>query len=65
MDGVIPERRWRCAQNKNSLTIFRASTVEQVEPDVGNIAELTKQLNKTNDFSLFVRSMRKKFQALC
>ena len=39
--------------------------IEQVEPGVGSIADLMHRLNETNDFSSFVRNMRKKFQALC
>jgi chromosome segregation ATPase len=39
--------------------------VEQVEPSIGSVAGLLQQVNATNDFSLFVRTVRKQFQALC
>ena len=35
------------------------------EPHVEGIEELLRTLNATNDFSQFVRRMRKKFRALC
>eukprot|EP00515_Schizochytrium_aggregatum_P001037 CAMPEP_0202039678 /NCGR_PEP_ID=MMETSP0962-20130828/17437_1 /ASSEMBLY_ACC=CAM_ASM_000488 /TAXON_ID=4773 /ORGANISM="Schizochytrium aggregatum, Strain ATCC28209" /LENGTH=49 /DNA_ID=CAMNT_0048603909 /DNA_START=16 /DNA_END=165 /DNA_ORIENTATION=- len=42
-----------------------AYIVEQVHPGVGSVQDLLDDLNASNDFSLFVRSMRKRFRALC
>lgn len=39
------------------------TTVTSIVPDVGPIDDLLDHVNATNDFSLFVRSMRKKFVA--
>ena len=39
--------------------------VESCEPPVAGMDELVDALNKDNDFSLFVRQMRKRFKQLC
>lgn len=40
-------------------------SVEDINPPVGSIQDAISALNSNNDFSLFVKRMRKKFQALC
>ncbi|KAJ3445058.1 kinetochore protein spc25-related [Anaeramoeba flamelloides] len=39
--------------------------VEECDPILPSLKELVNNLNKTNDFSLFVRKMRKKFKETC
>jgi hypothetical protein len=39
--------------------------VSDCSPPVGDLATLVGTLNETNDFSLFVQSMRRQFKALC
>jgi len=39
--------------------------VEQVEPVVEDVEILLRDLNASNDFSQFVKSMRTRFQSLC
>ena len=39
--------------------------VESCEPPLQGLDELVGALNTNNDFSTFVRQLRKKFKALC
>jgi len=39
--------------------------IEHCEPHLSGLPALADQLNKTNDFSVFVRSARREFKALC
>lgn len=38
------------------------SSVAEVTPDVGDVSAVVEELNETNDFSFFVRTMRKRFK---
>ena len=52
-----------------AFTVFVDSTdnyhIEACEPTVDALGELQSQLNQTNDFSAFVRGLRRAFKALC
>jgi hypothetical protein len=44
--------------------LLRPFAVLECDPQVPGIEELQLMVNATNDFSLFVRSMRRKFKEL-
>ena len=59
VDALDPTRKF--AFNVRVAESDEAYTVDDVDPPVAGLDALVAQLNATNDFSVFVQMMRRKF----
>ena len=62
IDAAAPSREFTFVIHVGADSIY---TVETCDPPVPQLRDLLKSLNGSNDFSAFVRGMRRAFKGLC